>query len=90
LPEKIEGVRETIDHLHADVATRDAYDGGNTMTLGNQTFNGKGGCRLAGSVTIGGDLTRTRAEFRNGSALLTAFRAVNCSRIVSETQALRE
>jgi len=69
---KIEDVRETIEHLHADVATRDAHDGGEfTMTVGNQTFSGKGareeaGAALARAILSRGDdyAPRLRASFR--------------------------
>jgi hypothetical protein len=49
LPEKIDDARQTLDHLHSDTATRDAHDGGEfTMTVGNQTFSGKGAREEAG------------------------------------------
>ena len=49
LPEKIEDARETIEHLHADIATRDAHEGGEfIMTVGKQTFSGKGAREEAG------------------------------------------
>src|SRR5712692_6463837 len=49
LPEKIEDAREVIEHLHADIAMRDAHDAEDfTMTVGNRTFSGKGAREEAG------------------------------------------
>lgn len=72
LPEKIEDARETIEHLHADIATRDAHDGGEfTMTVGNQVFSGKGAREEAAKALIRAVLSRRddyaprlRASFR--------------------------
>jgi len=59
LPEKIDDARETIEHLHADIATRDAHDGGEfTMTVGNQTFSGKGAREEAGAALARAILSR--------------------------------
>lgn len=72
LLEKIEDARETIEHLHADIATRDAHDGGEfTMTVGNQTISGKGAREEAGAALARAILSRRddyaprlRASFR--------------------------
>jgi hypothetical protein len=72
LPEKIDDAREAIEHLHADIATRDAHDGGEfTMTVGNRTFSGKGAREEAGSALTRAVLSRRddhaprlRATFR--------------------------
>jgi hypothetical protein len=43
LPRDIAGARQTLDHLQADLVTRDAYDGEEfVMTMGKQVFSGKG------------------------------------------------
>lgn len=72
LPEKIDDARQTIEHLHADIATRDAHEGGEfTMTVGNRTFSGKGAREEAGSALTRAVLSsrddhapRLRATFR--------------------------
>lgn len=72
LPEKIDDARETIEHLHADIATRDAHDGGEfTMTVDKQTFGGKGTREEAAKALVRAVLSRRddyaprlRASFR--------------------------
>jgi hypothetical protein len=81
LPEKIEDARETIEHLHADIATRDAHEGGEvTMTVGKQVFSGKGAREEAGWALVHTILSRRddhaprlRASFR-GSEILSRDR----------------
>ena len=72
LPEKIEDARETIEHLHADIATRDAHDGEDfTMIVGKQVFSGKGAREEASRALTRAVLSRRddyaprlRARFR--------------------------
>jgi hypothetical protein len=72
LPDKIEDARETIEHLHADIATRDAHDAEDfTMNVGKQLFSGKGAREepakaLVRAVTTrrDGHAPRLRATFR--------------------------
>jgi hypothetical protein len=59
LPDQIAKADETLDHLHADIATRDAHDGGEfSMTIGNQTFRGKGAREEAGRALMRSVLSR--------------------------------
>jgi N12 class adenine-specific DNA methylase len=72
LPEKIDEARQTIEHLHTDIATRDAHDGAEfTMTVGNRTSSGKGAREEAGWALTRAILSRRddyaprlRASFR--------------------------
>ena len=72
LPEKIEDARETIEHLHADIATRDVHDAEDfTMTVGKQLFSGKGAREEAAKALVRAVMTRRddhaprlRATFR--------------------------
>jgi len=59
LPEKIQDARETIEHLHADIATRDAHDAEDfTMTVGKQVFSGKGAREEAARALVRAALSR--------------------------------
>jgi len=72
LPEKIEDARETIEHLQADIATRDAHGAEDfTMTVGKQTFGGKGAREESAKALVRAVLSRRddyaprlRASFR--------------------------
>ncbi len=49
LPDQIAGASEALGHLREDIVKRDGNDGGEfTMTVGNQTFCGKGAREDAG------------------------------------------
>ena len=68
LPEKIEDAREMIEHLHADIATRDAHDAeGFTMTVGKQMLFGTGAREEAAKALVRGILSR-RDELRTAAA----------------------
>jgi hypothetical protein len=59
LPDQISSTSEALDHLHTDIATRDAHDSGEfTMTVGNQTFSGKGAREEAGRALARAVLSR--------------------------------
>jgi N12 class adenine-specific DNA methylase/adenine-specific DNA methylase len=59
LPDQISSASEALDHLHTDIATRDAhYSAEFTMAVGNQTFSGKGAREEAGRALARALLSR--------------------------------
>jgi N12 class adenine-specific DNA methylase len=59
LPEKIDDATEALAHLHDDIATRDAHDGEDfSLTVGKQTFSGKGAREEAAKALVHAALAR--------------------------------
>ena len=59
LPDQISQASEALDHLRADIETRDAHDDAEfLMTVGSQTFSGKGAREEAGRALARAILSR--------------------------------